>query len=46
MKRVLLALLFLNVLALGLGMFLRDAPWIEYLNLYGCVLFGYVLAEK
>ncbi len=44
--RLFVAMLFCNVLALGLGMYLRDAGWMEYVNLAGCVMFGGFLAWR
>lgn len=40
MSKLLGSLLFCNVLAIGLGMFMNSAGWIEYVNLFGCVIFG------
>lgn len=40
------ALLFCNVLGLGLGMYLRGASWTEYVHLAGCVMFGGFLAWR
>ena len=44
--RLIVAMLFCNVLALGLGMHLRGADLMEYINLAGCVMFGGLLAWR
>lgn len=42
--KILLVGLFCNVAAIGLGMFDRGAEFVEYVNLLGCVGFGFFLA--
>ncbi len=38
-------LLACNVVGIALGMVERDARWVEYVNLFGVVLFGHWLAS-
>ena len=38
-------MLFCNVAAIGLELYLKGAGGMSYLNLFGCVIFGYYVCE-